>query len=415
MKISILALLAFAAGAAFCAPGTPVVTSVSEVNGDGCVTVTYTLPGEEAAIVTMSATAGGVVREPVTLVGAVNSLVQPGTDLKICWNARADMPNALYAANDLDVTLTAWSTSTPPDYMGVSLLCPQCVRYYASSNAVPGGVGDRRWKEDWMLLRRIPAKGVEWRMGCTVNDYCWNTGEWANYGWTQTHYVTSTADFYIGVYEVTQGQYRYLANGATPSAIGQNSFANLPNAPHRTLHETDWQWHPVEHVKWTMASNAVAQLATSSGLPFDLPTEEQWEFAARGETQWGTYNGSPHNPTHIKPIGVCVQVAWGYYADIRDGASWYSGLNVSGTHPNTYDCIPVGLLRPNKYGLYDMIGNAREWCSGWYDEAKALRPIRGGSVHMSGEGHGAGCRFGLGENAVDGPGFCGFRVACAIP
>ena len=406
MKTSIFVFLALSAGAALAVPGTPVVTSVSEANGDGCVTVTYTLPGEEAAIVTMSATLGGVVREPVTLVGAVNSLVQPGTDLKIYWNARADLPADAYAANALSVALTAWSPSTPPDYMAVSLMRPAYVKYYASSNAVPGGVGDRRWKEDWMLLRRIPAKGVEWRMGCTVNDYCWNVSELESTGngtWMPTHYVTSTADFYIGVYEVTQGQYRYLANGATPSGCGKDSFANLQNAPHRTVHETDWKWHPVEKVTWTMATNATETLATNSGLPFCLPTEEQWEFAARGETQWGTYNGSPHNPDHIKPIGVCYQTQEAYYG----------GKKENGFHPNYADHMPVGLLRPNKYGLYDMIGNAREWCSGWFDEANALRPLRGGSLHMSGEGHGAGYSNGRTANAVHE--FIGFRVACAIP
>lgn len=414
MKTTILSCLAFAAGAALAAPGTPVVTSVSPANGDGCVTITYTLPGDESAIVTLSAAAGGASYEPATLVGAANRLVAPGEGLTIRWNARADLPANAYAANALSVSLKAWSPSTPPDYMAVSMLCPSCVRYYASSNAVPGGVGDRRWKEDWMLLRRIPAKGVRWRMGCIANDYCWGAGEQAKYGWTATHYVTGTADFYIGVYEVTQGQYRRLAN-ENPSALGQNSFANLPNAPHRALHETDWEWHPVEHVTWTKANAAVGTLATASGHPFCLPTEEQWEFAARGETQWGTYNGSPHNPDHIKPIGACVQAAWGYYANSRSGSSWYSANNVAGTHPNTYDCVPVGLFRPNKYGLYDMVGNAREWCSGWHDEANALRPIRGGSVHMSGEGHGVGYRNGLGANALDAAGFCGFRVACALP
>lgn len=406
MKTFLLASVACIAAIAVANPGTPVVSSVSEADGNGCVTITYNLPGAESAIITMSVTAGGATLEPKTLVGDINKLVAPGTDLKICWNARADLPGALYAANDIGVTLTAWSPSTPPDYMGVSLRCPQCVRYYASSNAVPGGVGDRRWKEDWMLLRRIPAKGVEWRMGCVAGDYCWNVNEQAstdNGTWMPTHYVTSTADFYIGVYEVTQGQYRYLANGATPSGCGKDSFANLPNATHRTVHETDWMWHPVEKVTWTMATNATETLATNSGLPFCLPTEEQWEFAGRGETQWGTYNGSPHNPDHIKPIGVCYQTQEAYYG----------GNKASGAHPNYADHMPVGLLRPNKYGLYDMIGNAREWCSGWFDEANGLRPLRGGSLHMSGEGLGIGYSNGRTANTVHE--YNGFRVACAIP
>ena len=252
-------------------------------------------------------------------------------------------------------------------------------------------------------MRRIPAKGVIWRMGCASGDYCWNISEQNDtYGFQPLHYVTNTADFYIGVYEVTQGQYMRLANGAVPSAVGQNAFSALSTASHRILHQTDWKWHPVETVSWTMATNAAATLAAASGRSFGLPTQEQWEFAGRGETQWGTYNGTPHNPTCIAPIGVCYQVQNTYYGGAQNVA-----------HPQ-YAChLPVGQKRPNAYGLYDMIGNICEWRSGWFDDAETLHPVRGGELHMSGEGLGVGYGRGKAANFVDAR--YGFRIVCTVP
>lgn len=73
----------------------------------------------------------------------------------------------------------------------------------------------------------------------------------------------------------------------------------------------------------------------------------------------------------------------------------------------------VEMKRPNTYGLYDMIGNICERCSGWFDVAETLRPVRGGELHLSGEGLGVGCC--RGKTASYAEAKCGFRLACAIP
>ncbi|HNX36575.1 MAG TPA: SUMF1/EgtB/PvdO family nonheme iron enzyme, partial [Kiritimatiellia bacterium] len=101
------------------------------------------------------------------------------------------------------------------------------------------------------------------------------------------------------------------------------------------------------------------------------------------------------------PIGVCFQVQNTYYGGAQNVA-----------HPQ-YAChLPVGQKRPNAYGLYDMIGNICEWCSGWFDAGQTLRPVRGGELHMSGEGLGVGyCR---GKTASLVSAEYGFRLACGI-
>lgn len=403
MKTLLFCAVFFAAVSARATLGTPTVTSIDPNASNRTVSVTYSLSGDEPAIVTMTVTTGGKTYDAIAVVGDVNCRVSAGSGRTVTWHPQDDIPAGAYDANALSVQLKAWSTSTPPDYMAVSLLAPKCVKYYVSSNAVPGGVLDSRWKEDWLLMRRIPAKGVVWRMGCASGDYCWGASEQnGTYGFQPLHYVTNAVDYYIGVYEVTQGQYMRLANGAEPSVVGKDAFSALSTASHRVLHQTDWKWHPVETVSWSTVVNAATTLAVASGMPFDLPTQEQWEFAGRGETQWGTYNGVPHDPTHIAPIGVCYQVQDAYYGGAKDVG-----------HP-LYAChLPVGQKRPNQYGLYDMIGNICEWCSGWFDAAETQHPVRGGELYMSGEGLGVGYCRGKAADFTDA--IYGFRLVCAIP
>jgi uncharacterized repeat protein (TIGR02543 family) len=132
-----------------------------------------------------------------------------------------------------------------------------------------------------------------------------------------THQVTLTQDFWISKYPITQSQYQTVM-GNNPSYFSGN--AN----------------NPVENVTWNNA-NAFAQAVGGS-----LPTEAQWEFAARGGNKSKGYIYSGSNT-----IG---------------DVAWYSGNN----SPN--GTKPVGQKAPNELGIYDMSGNVWEWCSDWYSE-----------------------------------------------
>ena len=132
------------------------------------------------------------------------------------------------------------------------------------------------------------------------------------------HRVT-LSDYRLGKYEVTQEEWKAVM-GSNPSAsIGDNL--------------------PVERVSWNDCQEFIGKLNALTGLCFRLPTEAEWEYAARGGNRSEGYKYSGSNSIEV--------VAW------YDANSW------SKTHP-------VGKKLPNELGLYDMSGNVYEWCSDWY-------------------------------------------------
>lgn len=133
-----------------------------------------------------------------------------------------------------------------------------------------------------------------------------------------THSVTLSS-YYICKYEVTQALWCAVM-GSNPAL---DKGDNLP----------------VEQVSWDDCQTFINRLNSYTGRNFRLPTEAEWEFAARG----GNYS------RHYKYSGS------NYIGDV----AWYDGNSSNRTHP-------VGTKQPNELGLYDMSGNVYEWCSDWY-------------------------------------------------
>ena len=147
------------------------------------------------------------------------------------------------------------------------------------------------------------------------------------------------SDFYIGKYEVTVAQYRAFCN-----ATG-HSFPAPP--PPKWYEEHDhaikWQWcdtYPIVNVSYFDAKAYCKWLSETTGEKYDLPTEAQWEYAARGGQQSKNYRYAGSN-------------------DI-DEVAWYDETT------NEKGIKKVGLLQPNELGIYDMSGNAWEWCLDFY-------------------------------------------------
>jgi formylglycine-generating enzyme required for sulfatase activity len=134
------------------------------------------------------------------------------------------------------------------------------------------------------------------------------------------HSVT-ISDFYIGKYEVTQKEWREIM-GTNPSR-----FKDCDNCP-------------VEEVSWNDVQEYIKKLNAKTGKNHRLPTEAEWEYAARGGNQSKGYKYSGSN--------TISSVAWYYYSTAD-----------SKTHP-------VGQKSSNELGIYDMSGNVSEWCSDWY-------------------------------------------------
>ena len=133
--------------------------------------------------------------------------------------------------------------------------------------------------------------------------------------------------FYLGKYEVTQDEWQAVM-GNNPSAF------------------SDCGRCPVEQVSWEEAQAFIARLnARSGGGRYRLPTEAEWEYAARAGTTTDTYAGDITQPRGNDPV--------------VEGIAWYDENSGRRTHP-------VGQKAPSGFGLHDLLGNVWEWVGDWY-------------------------------------------------
>jgi formylglycine-generating enzyme required for sulfatase activity/predicted Ser/Thr protein kinase len=149
------------------------------------------------------------------------------------------------------------------------------------------------------------------------------------------HRVTFSKGFYMGKYEVTQAQWQAVI-GNNPSYF-QSCGGNCP----------------VEFVSWDTVQEFIKDLnGRNDGFTYRLPSEGEWEYAARAGAKTNYYWGDD-------PQQACR------YANVADQTGkakypvWKASVDCSDGFPDT---APVGSFLPNKFGLYDMAGNVSEWC-----------------------------------------------------
>ncbi len=147
------------------------------------------------------------------------------------------------------------------------------------------------------------------------------------------HQVILTQGFYIQTTEVTQGQWKAVM-GSNPSTSFQNFGDDCP----------------VEQVSWNDVQAFITALNAIGGRTYRLPTEAEWEYAARAGTSTAFASGEFTNPNGDCEIGPNL-----------DSIGWY--YNNSG-----WSIRPVAQKQANAWGLYDMHGNVYEWCHDWYSD-----------------------------------------------
>jgi sulfatase modifying factor 1 len=208
------------------------------------------------------------------------------------------------------------------------------------------GIPERRAAaDDWPITPPDPLKPIEMVL---IKGGCFNMGETLRAAPQneQPAHEVCVRDFYIGRYPVTQMQWTGTM-GTNPS--------REPNCGMTC---------PVENVSWDDVQQFIAKVNQRTGKGYRLPTEAEWEFAARSggkNEEWAGTNSEK---------------------DLTDYA-WYYNNAAFQTHP-------VGQKKPNGLGLYDMTGNVWQWTSDCYDESRcaksqkddlegaATRSLRGG-------------------------------------
>ncbi len=266
----------------------------------------------------------------------------------------------------------------PQDWPSATDGKPERSRTAPSTRSGLGPLKGEPWTVPGLGMQFVPVAAGSFKMGS--ND--------GSSDEKPVHMVRITGDFWLGKYEVTQVEYEALM-GRNPS-----HFKGARN--------------PVETVSWEDASAYCAKLTARersagrlpSGYEYRLPTEAEWEYAARGGTKSKgfTYAGS-------EKVG---------------DVAWYSENSGGTTHA-------VGGKGANEVGLYDMSGNVWEWCLDWYDaeyykktngasdpvnlQKASYRVIRGGCWCFSAGLVRSANRDGDGPSAADGD--LGFRVCLA--
>ena len=361
MKTQVFLFAAFAAVVAIADPQ-PTASITSSTIADDVLTVTYTL-ANGPAVITFDILTNGA--SGVSIGGeAVVSGILHGSDVwmkvtgegphTIKWRTDAWDGNA-----DITAVVTAWPLDNPPDYMVADISYyaydqTNAQRYYPSADFVPGGVlGNVRYRQTALLMRKIMAKGIKWTMG----------------GTSSTRYVTLTNNYYMGVFEVTKAQWAQVMGGYREKSDSHSNHFAFTNLFYREM-------RPLEIVAYneirTSGSRATYNAANDfpnpphsssflgvvryrTHLDFDLPGEAQWEFAAfagHGAGYWG--NGDDDSDANLMALGRFTS----------------NGGGTSGTA--NYNCGPesgtaiCGSYAPNDWGLYDMHGNVNEFCLDWY-------------------------------------------------
>ncbi len=368
---------ALCAGVLFAAESVVSDVTISQAAERDPVTITYRLTGDPS-IITLEILNNGepVAGERVQYVtGDANKLVEPtaeGEVRTIKWQADKAWPQQQFTDAAISARVTAWTTNAPPNVLVVDL-SDGAMRYYTDESYLPyGGLTNDLYRLSQMVFRRIPAAGVETTLGGKGNEYAWQqTGAG---GREAPHKVKFSKDFYMGVFEVTQGQWSKVYS-RNPS-----SYTNLTYTETRPVEGVGYSqirgsatsgisvWTPANNVA-PSSSSFIGKLRTRTGAAFDLPTECQWEYAAHGGTDEMFYNGHTYITTPNGGDKVDATVLAEAQANLSLLGRWQgNGGCLTGSTWAPFDCTTeygtarVGSYLPSDYGLYDMLGNVREIC-----------------------------------------------------
>lgn len=265
----------------------------------------------------------------------------------------------------------------PESGIGVKILLPVCLVALAVISALPALASDSS-----AFMHALSATDATTdREFVLIKSGCFMMGDTVGDGEEDEKplHEVCVDPFYLARHEVTVGQFRQFVHetgyrtDAERSAGGKSGCESFD----RDDKEHFWAWrswanwmrpnkyqetldsHPVVCVSWRDADAYAQWLSRKTGRSYRLPTEAEWEYAARGGTgtraHWGNDKDAAclyanvADQTPIPPLNR----KWLRRHDCTDGHAFVA---------------PVGMLQPNAYGLFDMMGNVWEWCADGYDK-----------------------------------------------
>ena len=332
-----------AAGAlAFPAPKISNVVTAAGQGPKGRLTVNYTL-SEDAIVLcdVLTNVTGTAEGDACASIGAAHLTAFAGDighkvaagNRSFEWMAGADWPSNKIDAAAVRVKLTAYPTNRPPQYLVVDLApeSAERVRYYASASDIPGFPESDLYRTQKLVMRFIRAKNIPWTMGAIAEN---STETYRAY--EQPHTVRLRSNYWIGVFEMTVGQHAWFTDGDATSKA-----SHMPLC--RACVYNDVRGQNALYPAKPAATSHLGALNARTDIDFDLPSESQWEYAARanhGENLWG--DGTEMTTFNLtNGIGQAV-------ISISNGALERAGSR-----------------KPNDWGLYDMMGNVVEYCLDW--------------------------------------------------
>jgi formylglycine-generating enzyme required for sulfatase activity len=347
------------------------------------VIITYTLKGDPGIVTvdiqtnTMADASGGWVSIGVEnqfgFKGAVNKIV---TDIDkpsvITWRANEYWPGHKLRGSIVRAEVKAWATNNPPDVV-VFDLANGNTSFYVSLDALPRDVPTDEYKVRKLVLKRCHAAGVPFMMGAPSKEV--GRASDNDYHYEDARIGTISADYYLGIYELTEGQYQYI-KGKTPERSNASCKPHIGESWDKLRGSGSGQYSWPANGHAVDSSSVMGLLRDIVKHDVDLPTSAQWEFACRAGTASAFPNGA--------------QSCW---SDMAAQCAWTK--TNSGQTPRE-----VGTIYTNSWGFCDMNGNASEWvldfisnfpqnhdfengpsespCDHQYMLTKNMRMIRGG-------------------------------------
>jgi formylglycine-generating enzyme required for sulfatase activity len=399
LKASLSAVSVLAVAAVSASPSVSNVKMTQDA-ASRVVTVTYDL-GDEPAIVTLDITTNDVsigAENIFHLSGHVNRKVSGGSGKTITWKPDRSWNGHRIKDGSVKAVVKAWATNSPPDYMVVDLTGTVEPRFYTCEKALPGGLLENNYyRTTAMVMRRIPADGITWTMGNSGNET--GTGNYAAREWQHT--VTMDHDYYMAVFEMTQGQYYH--------AIGQKHYRDANDMTQDTFDEVDWELRPLDNVRYVEIRNnatpyvyhasfknydypaipnsasIIGKLRTKTGVMFELPSEAEWEYACRAGTGEGFWNDGSRISAGAKCTNLPGRVSYNDGNPVQGDENF--GVEDKHKWTSQNGTAIVGSYSSNKWGLYDMHGNVWEWCNDfWVEDCSGLKEyLSSGAANADGD------------------------------